>query len=116
MELNFFDADDVPQPKDKVRIESLTAEPYPDGWRVKLGIKVTPFQDRPSLEIQVTSYDGRPVARLSVIETMHKSMEFTVHIRGVSNPAGHYRASADLYFEEPARIVDHAETPFSIDS
>ena len=114
--ISFFDPDDVPQPRDKVKIEKLTATPYPDGWRVRVGVDVTPFQERPSLEITVDPVDRRPIApiQLSVIETMHRSMEFTIHIRGVTSSAGEYIVRAALYYESLASPQDQSEIRFTI--
>jgi hypothetical protein len=113
--IDFFESHDVPQPRDKVRIESVTATPYPDGWRVKLVIEVTPFQERPNLEIRVRSAAGRDVSQLSVIETMHRHMEFTIHIRGVASPAGSYTLGVDLYYgEDRTTPQDRHEVVFSI--
>ena len=116
MDIDLFEPEDIPQPPANVKIERLTAIAYPDGWRVRLGVEVTPFLERPSLEITVTAADGRPVVpiSLSVIETMHHSMEFTVHIRGVTNPAGQYVVRAELYYEAVDQPQAQAETPFSI--
>ena len=116
MDIELFEPEDFPQPAANVKIERLTAVAYPDGWRVRLGVEVTPFLERPSLEITVKAADGRSVLpiSLSVIETMHHSMEFTVHIRGVSNPAGEYVARAELYYEAFDQPQAQAETPFSI--
>lgn len=105
--IDFFNPSDVPQPRDKIRIESLEATPYPDGWRVKIVINVTPFQDRPSLEIQVRTAEGRVVSELSVIETMIRHMEFTVHLRGLQSPVGDYVASAGLYFGQDRTQMQH---------
>ena len=115
-DISFFDAGDVPQPRDKVKIEKLTATPYPDGWRVRIGLDVTPFQERPSLEITIDTADGRPMpqVQLSVIETMHHAMEFTIHLRGLANPVGQYVVRADLYYDTLTSPQDHAETPFAI--
>jgi len=116
VDIELFEPEDIPQPPAHVKIERLAATPYPDGWRVRLGVDVTPFQERPNLEITVQAVDGRPVTpiSLSVIETMHHSMEFTVHIRGVTNPAGDYIAHAALYYGSLDQPQAHAETPFSI--
>lgn len=115
MELQFVDPQNVPQPRDKVKIERLEASPYPDGWRIKLNVDVTPFQERPSLELRVMrAEDDFLVAELSIIETMHRSMEFTVHVRGVQSPNGSYIAQADLYYDERTTPQDQRETAFSI--
>ncbi len=114
--IDFFKPSEAPQPRDKIKIERLEAKPYPDGWRVKILLNVTPFQERPSLEIQVRSADGRTVSELSVIETMIQHMEFTVHIRGVASPVGEYVARAALYYGEDPSIVQHSlEVPFSVE-
>lgn len=118
MDIELFEPDQVPQPSANVRIERLTATVYPDGWRVRLGVDVTPFLERPSLEISVTATDGRPVLpiSLSVIETMHCNMEFTVHIRGVIRPTGQYLVRAELFYEgsDQPQPQAEAETAFSI--
>ncbi len=117
MNIDFFESADVPQPRDKVRIERFEAQPYPDGWRIRIILDVTPFQERPSLEIRVQTEanDGqRRVAELSVIETMTRHMEFTVHIRGVPSPVGQYTAEADLYYENVSAPQDRRAVPFAI--
>jgi hypothetical protein len=116
MEINFTDPKNVPQPRDKIRIETLAARPYPDGWRVRVNIDVTPFQERPNLEVHARTADGKPVAHLSIIETMHNKMEFTIHIRGVTNPNGEYTLSAELSYEyeEQKTVIHQAEAPFTI--
>jgi len=113
--IDFFNQADVPQPRDKIRVERLEAVPYPDGWRVKIMLDVTPFQERPSLTILVRSQEGRIVSDMSVIETMIRHMEFTVHIRGVQSPQGDYVAQANLYYGEDPSQVQHAiECPFTV--
>jgi hypothetical protein len=116
MDINFFESSDVPQPKDKIKIEKLEAKPYPDGWRVKVVVEVTPFQVRPNLEIRVKTAEGRVVSELSVIETMHRHMEFTIHIRGVSSPVGAYAAEVDLFYDTPTAPQDQRSFPFSIEA
>lgn len=114
-DINFFSPTDVPQPHDRIKVERLEARPYPDGWRVRLLVDVTPFQDRPSLEIRVRLQEGRVISELSVIETMVRHMEFTVHIRGVQSPVGDYVVQAALYYgQDPLQVQHSLETRFSI--
>lgn len=99
MNSQFYDR--VPQPQDKVSIEELTVAPYPDRFRILVKIRVTPFQVRPNLILIVfDSTTGRVVTELSIIETMHASMEFTLHIRNVQDPSGSYRIVAELFYEK----------------
>jgi hypothetical protein len=115
--IDFFNSSEVPQPRDKIQIERMEAQPYPDGWRVKVILEVTPFQERPSLEIHVRTIEGRLVSEMTIIETMMRHMEFTVHIRGVSSPVGDYIADAVLFYgEDPKQAQHHLEIPFSVEA
>ncbi|NWF68655.1 MAG: hypothetical protein HXY40_06190 [Chloroflexi bacterium] len=100
MNIHFFDDPNyIPQPKDKVRIEALDIIPYPDRFRVHVHIKVTPFLERPNLILVAHNAQDRVVSELNIIETMHTDMEFTLHIRGVQEPAGAYTLTAMLFYE-----------------
>ncbi len=100
MEVNLFnDASLAPQPRHKVRIESFSAKVYPDRFRIKVNISLTPFQERPNLVITARRADGLQVSDLDVIATMHYDNEFTMHIRGLEEPAGAYELCAELYYE-----------------
>jgi hypothetical protein len=114
MEIPLFDADKVPQPKDKIRIEDLKATPYPDRYRVFIEVKVTPFRDRPNLLLVMRDTEGRVIGELSVIETMHSEMEFTLHIRNVADPAGEYTLTADLFYEKRNPPQDQRQVNFEI--
>jgi len=114
MNIELFDS--PPQPRDQVKIVRLDVQPYPDGWRVKINVDVTPFQERPNLEIFVRNTAGKLIASPSVIETMHAKMEFTVHVRGVTTPIGEYTAEAVLYYDDRTNPQDRRSTPFSIAS
>ena len=114
MDLPLIEPADMPQPREAVRIRSARVQPYPDGWRVKLTIDVTPFQERPNLEIRVISGLNRVISELSVIETMHAHMEFTLHIRGLTSPLGDYVAEIELFYDDRALLQGHVRLPFSI--
>ena len=130
MTISFFEPGDVPQPPDKTKIEHLSAIPSPDGWRVKMEVHVTPFLQRPNVEIVllrlVDGSDPFPVADLSIVETMHPRMEFTMHIRGVDDPTGNYSLRAMLYYRDqlepdaseppPIQIKDKQAFSFTIPS
>jgi hypothetical protein len=96
----FFNQDDSKlQPRDRVRIEELTVTAYPDRFRLRIHIQVTPFRERPNLVLVAHDDNDRIVSELSIIETMHADMEFTMHIRNVEDPAGTYTLTADLFYE-----------------
>ena len=110
MEINLFnDANLVPQPKHKVKIEAFSAAPYSDRFRIKVNLKLTPFQERPNLVITARRADGLLVSDLDVIATMHFDNEFTMHIRGVAEPTGDYLLAAELYYDTREPPQDAAE-------
>lgn len=83
---------------EETRITSLSAEPYPDGRRLRVNIEMTPFQQRPHLEITLNNGDGDEVASASVVEPITWKIEFTMHIRGeLLNP---YALEAKLFYPD----------------
>ncbi len=113
-DIQFFNSDQVPQPKDKVKIEDVQVEIYPDRYRVWLKINVTPFQERPNLILVARQPDDKIVGELNIIETMHADMEFTMHIRNVDDPAGDYQLTVELFYETKNPPQDQRVVDFSI--
>jgi hypothetical protein len=82
----------------ETRITSLTAEPYPDGQRLRVNIEITPFQTRPHIEVSLSDGEGNEVATASIIEPMSWKLEFTMHLRGArANP---FSLQARLFYPE----------------
>ncbi len=99
-DIPIFDIGDVsPLPKDEVKIELLEVTPYRDRFRIFIHVRVTPFQERPNLLLTARDEHDRVVSELSIIETMHHDMEFTMHLRGLTEPAGLYTLTAELFYE-----------------
>jgi hypothetical protein len=92
-------SDRIPQPEDMIRIESLRIRPYPDGHRILIAIRVTPFQKRPNLLLVARNQENKIVGELDIIAMMHTAMEFTLHLRNIEDPRGEYSLTADLFFE-----------------
>lgn len=99
MNIPIFPTGDGAQPRDQVRIEALDVALYPDRLRVLIHVRVTPFLERPNLLLAVRDEHDRVVGELNIIETMHHDMEFTLHLRGVTDPTGFYTVEADLFYE-----------------
>ena len=99
MDINFHDPSDIPLPPEEVRIRELRAEPLPDGRRVRLFIEITPFQQKPNLEIKLFSESGSEAASLSIIEAIDYKMQFTVHLKDTS-ASGEYIAALEVYYFE----------------
>jgi hypothetical protein len=83
---------------EETRITSLTGEPYPDGYRLRVKIEMTPFQKRPHLEVVLNDADNEEVASSSIVEPISWKIEFTMHIRGeLKNP---YTLEAKLFYPD----------------
>ena len=83
---------------EETRITALSAEPYPDGYRLRVNIGVTPFQKRPHIEVVLTDADGNEIGSTTIVEPMTWKMEFTMHIRGeLHNP---YTLEAKLFYPD----------------
>jgi hypothetical protein len=100
----------------ETRITSLTAEPYSDGYRLRVNIEMTPFQQRPHLEVVLNDANRNEVASASIVEPMGWKLEFTMHIRGeLKNP---YTLEAKLFYpdgpaSEPQTFQFSVEPPAS---
>lgn len=113
--------DDVPepQPRESVRLTQATLTPYADGRRVKMLLTLTPFLEKPSLDVRVTNAAGQEVTTLSLIETMETDFEFTLHLRG-PEPHGQHTASFEVFYltsEDvlgPRQIVDTRTVTFDV--
>jgi hypothetical protein len=95
----FFPEDNLTRAvPEETKINSLSAQPYPDGRRLRVNLEVTPFQKRPYIEIVLSNANGDEVSSTSIVEPMSWKLEFTMHIRGdLHNP---YTLSAKLYYPD----------------
>jgi hypothetical protein len=112
MNLTFLGMDDIPLPPQEIRFRSVRLEPYPDGRRVRLSVDVTPFQQRPTLDITLEDPQGQEAATASVIEPMMNRLELTLHLRG-DMEVGHYTAYLVLGYPE-REPADRAKATFEL--
>ena len=100
--MDFFFPDDLtPRAAPaETRITDLRAEPWPDRGRVRVNLEITPFQARPHVDVILLNSDGEEVAATSLVEPMTWKLEFTLHVRGKTDPAGDYRLEARLYYPD----------------
>jgi hypothetical protein len=119
-DLPLYDASEdmpAPRPRAEVRLAGVAVKPYPDGRRMKLHFSLTPFLERPSVDMSVTNLAGTEVATLHLIEAMDTSFDFTMHLRG-PDPGGEHRLRMVLFYPEsdepgaPRQIVDEQTVTF----
>jgi hypothetical protein len=65
---------------EETHITSLTAEPYPDGRRLRVNIEITPFR-RSRTSGHAQRCRNEEVASASVVEPMSWKLEFTLPAR-----------------------------------
>ncbi len=101
MDINFFD-DPLQSPKSRedVRIEKIGLFIYEDRRRVMFGVELTPFLERPSLQVTITNADGIRAGSLNVIDTLQPNFSLTMHLRDaeVTDP---YALTVVVYYATP---------------
>lgn len=92
----------TPQPRTNIRIQSLTASPYPDNTRIHILLTTTPFtpNDRPSIKITLTSHTNITLTETNIIETPHNSVTLTLHTHHKFTPGETANLHASLYYNE----------------
>ncbi len=110
MEIKFFDDPfESPKSREEVRLKQLGLFVYEDKRRVAVGFDLTPFLERPSLEVTITNGNGEWASSLNVIETMETNFSLTMHLRD-KEPTERYAVTAVVYYdhpEQPERQVIH---------
>lgn len=114
MNINIFDdPTQVPQPRQRVKLEEVLVTPYPDGFRVFIEVRVTAFQERPNLLLVMLDSTGQIVNEASVIATMHAKMEFTMHMR-MADPTGDYTLTIELFYDTRNPPLDRRSVAFTL--
>lgn len=117
MELQFFtDPLQTPNSREDVRLKQLGLYVYPDRRRVAVGFDLTPFLERPSLEVTITNEKGEEAGSLNVIETLEANFSLVMHLRD-QTPTQQYRVAATVYYVEPGEpreVVHEVEAPLDI--
>ena len=109
MDIFFTNPDDVPLPPEKMEIRELSAVPFEDGKRVSIEFEITPFQQRPNLEITVFNQENRIVSSLSVVEAIENKMTFTLHLKE-AKPIGIYQVAMELFYAELDKIDEEEDS------
>ncbi len=98
------------------RLLDLRAQPYPDGKRLQITLELTPFQQKPYLELTLTDSSGEVVATTTVVEPVSWWLDLTLHIRKhVATTGGVYKLAVMLSFPDLGEI-DHRDLTVEIPS
>jgi len=93
-------------PPAEVHLLDLHADSDPDGKRLRVTLELTPFQQRPIIELDLTDSTGNKVASASIIEPLGWKLELTLHIRKAGPTYGKYTLAASLSYPDLGEI-DH---------
>jgi hypothetical protein len=114
--ISFFD-DGIGLGKERadVRLKNLGVFVYEDGRRIAVGFELTPFLERPSLEVIARNARGEEAGSMIVIEALSPNFSLTLHLRD-REPTAEYQLEAVVYYQEDREaermIVDRKRTNF----
>jgi hypothetical protein len=87
LDIFFQDPTEVPLPPDEVRIREMAIIDQISDDRVKIFIEIDPFQQRPNIDVKILSRrDKLEVSAASIISTMTRKVELTLHLRRPQEP------------------------------
>lgn len=83
--------------REDVRIEAMRIEVSPEGRRVAVDVMVTPFIERPTIELTLLNGEGAKAGLLTIIETLDRTIQVVMHLRD-SETFNPYTLQAVLYY------------------
>ncbi len=78
--LPLVDPTDLPRSPQETRFRQVRADPYPDGTRLRLQVSLTPFQQRPDIDIALFDGEGVEIASTTVVEALGPFLSLTMHL------------------------------------
>jgi len=99
MDIELTEGGDVPRAPSDVRFRRVTAEAYADRQRVKLTYELSPFLQRPNVEILLEGPPGTVLGSVTIIETIDSCFSLTVHLRADPPSEGRFDVISTLGYE-----------------
>ena len=97
----FINDPSIPRyPPAEVHLLDLRADSDPDRKRLRVTLELTPFKQRPIIELDLTDSAGNKVASASIIEPVGWKLELTLHIRKIVPTNGKYTLVASLSYPD----------------
>ncbi|MGA9532804.1 MAG: hypothetical protein WBR18_08830 [Anaerolineales bacterium] len=106
MDLHFVEPDEAPVPPDAVKVRRIDLVPRSDGRRIVVHLELTPFLERPTVEVVLIHPSGEVAAETSIIETVDHQLEFTLHLRSPAQ-AGEYRCRVTVGYRGQPPVDEH---------
>ncbi|MDH5606801.1 MAG: hypothetical protein OEY93_07930, partial [Anaerolineae bacterium] len=67
--------------------------------RIAVRFEITPFLQRPNLELAIFNKEEREVSNLSVVEAIENRMTFVMHLKE-AEPSGEYRLKMRVFYSD----------------
>lgn len=81
MEPPLVEATEPLRAPEETRFLEVRAEPYPDGSRLRLHVRLTPFEQRPDIDIAVFNEEGEEIGSTTVVQAFLPILSLTMHLR-----------------------------------
>lgn len=100
----------IPLPNNEdISIVAFTAEPYPDGHRVKIKLLLSPFQNSPNAVISIFDHENQELVSVNMVSIFSPENDITIHIPGNKRQPGTYRAQVEVFFVEEEETEGEGE-------
>jgi hypothetical protein len=86
------------------RLLDLRAVPDSEGKHLRVTLELSPFLQRPNIEINLTDSSGHQVVSASIIEPVGWRLEITLHIRKLNLSVGNYNLTAGLFYPKLGEV------------
>jgi hypothetical protein len=113
MDIFFQDQDETRLPPEQVRLIQIQITAFDGSGRAKVFLELTPFIKRPNIEITISNRSGKVIAHTSILETMLRKLEITMHLRK-SEPGNEYSVETTVYYQklpEPGNVPEVVPLP-----
>lgn len=98
--INFYDDPERQgRARADVRLKQLGLFVHEDGRRVAIGFNLTPFAERPSIDVTATNGDGHLAGSMTIVEALSPNFSLTLHLRD-SDPTDVYEIEAVVYYKD----------------
>jgi len=100
MEFFIDDPNIVRLPPADTHLLDLRALPDSTGKRLRIFLDLTPFQQKPVIELELVDTAGTTISSATIIEPVGWNLELTMHIRNPAPAHGTYSLTAVLSYPE----------------
>ncbi len=93
------------KPPAETRLLNMHAEPSSDGKRLKVVLSITPFEQRPYLDLALTDSKGVLIVASSIVEPINSELELNLHIRkALANPGDELNLTAIISYPDIGEV------------